>query len=180
VKRKPVNEAAQALAKQLLEGTVCAWCAPGGPPGTSHGVCRRHFIETMREAGVPEETIKTKVARKDKEGNWSPDLGTDTPAMEHIAYLGGDYDTGPEPAFSGGKEPDPEPEEKVRHMKLSEILSDEDLSMIEKLWNSSSNPEEGMNRLRGFLMTRREELEAKGVDPGYLAYYLYAIFTKAI
>jgi hypothetical protein len=186
--RKPVNEAAKALAKQVLEAdaNACAWCAPGGPPGTSHGICRRHFIEQMLEMGIPEDTVMGMVAKKDKAGDWCQDLGTDAPmgneailnTMEHIAYFGGADSPGPDDP--GPPDPGKELPQDWQQKRLSDILSEEDIAKIMDLWNNASSPEEGMNRLRGFLTTRREELEANGVDPGYLAYYLYAVFTKTI
>lgn len=67
------------LTDVLLEtsNAPCAWCKTGGPPGTSHGMCKRHFISQMKEAGIPDEEIERMC--QGREHLFSPDLGTDEP-----------------------------------------------------------------------------------------------------
>jgi hypothetical protein len=58
---------------------ACAWCEKElGPvavkPGQSktHGVCRRHFEQHLRDAGIAEAEIQASLAKR--EINWCPDL----------------------------------------------------------------------------------------------------------
>lgn len=184
-KKPDVNEAARKLAQSVLEGTACAWCRPGGPPGTSHGICKRHWAEMMRAAGQPEEKIEAGL--NDPNRDWAEDLGVNElePAVAEDLAGNGDFtgngDLG-EPGAPGdeGEPGEGEPGEGMRQVQLGEILTNAQMNKVVELWNSSSGPEEALNRLRGYLVTQRTELESKGVVPEYLAYMLYAEFTGTI
>lgn len=65
------------LADVLLEtaNAPCAWCKRDAPPGTSHGICKRHFIQQLKQAGLSDEEIEQTCLGKDQ--LFSPDLETD-------------------------------------------------------------------------------------------------------
>lgn len=60
----------------------------------------------------------------------------------------------------------------VRTVKLCELLTDEQLAMVERILNTESDDFHKSNALRRYLETFKDELEAKGVAPGFLAYVI--------
>lgn len=63
---------------------------------------------------------------------------------------------------------DPQP----RIVKLTEILSDEQIDMVERILKTDCGNYAKSNALKRYLETFKDELEAKGVVPGYLAYVI--------
>jgi hypothetical protein len=72
---------AQAIVDTLLENDQfqvsdeCSWCNSefGLEPthGASHGICKRHYSEMMRQAGIPEDRIRA--ALSDPAKHWVPE-----------------------------------------------------------------------------------------------------------
>ena len=57
---------------------VCAFCSTEFPRlvpqgvEVTHGVCKRHYLETLRLAGVPEDKLQETLSRRTCD--WCPDL----------------------------------------------------------------------------------------------------------
>jgi hypothetical protein len=70
------------IVNALLEtaNNPCAHCCKEfgiqSPPQTSHGICRRHFLYMMREAGIPEDVQQREMAKADARNLYSPDMAT--------------------------------------------------------------------------------------------------------
>lgn len=62
--------------------------------------------------------------------------------------------------------------DEVRHMKLSELLTHEQLDEVERILNSTEDRMDASNQLRRYLAQFKTELEAKGVVSDYLAYVI--------
>jgi hypothetical protein len=69
----------QVIKEEITKPTrVCSACDKTHYPmgsNVSHGICKRHFIETMSEMKVDKDEIKRMVDTYDKTTGWAPDLG---------------------------------------------------------------------------------------------------------
>jgi len=179
---KPIGEAAQELARQVLETGLTRACARcevehgvmnRADPNKSHGSCKRHFIKDLVDWGVSPQEAQAK-ADSMPETAWCPDLGAApvaaTEDLDGNGHFGG----------NGGPGPEPEPEPDVPQVPLSKILTPEQMEKVIELWNGSESPDQALMRLRGYLQTIEAELSEKGVLPDYLAYMLYAKFMNII
>lgn len=77
-----------------------------------------------------------------------------------------------------GGQPGPPPGHK--QMRLTDIMTPEQLRQLEALLQANPDPEDALKAMKQYFGTISAELEAKGVVANYLAYLLYAKLTGAI
>lgn len=57
---------------------------------------------------------------------------------------------------------------------LGDILDDQQIAEVDRLMKKHKDPEELLKALKIYFGTIKDTLSAKGMDPNYLAYVLYA------
>jgi hypothetical protein len=68
-----------------------------------------------------------------------------------------------------------------KQVGLSDILTEPQIQQLSSILNANRNDaEDALKAMKQYFGTLRTELEAKGVDANYLAYFLYAKLTGAI
>ena len=64
--------------------------------------------------------------------------------------------------------------------KLSDLLTQEQMEEVCDIFNTSDDDMDAVRKLKIYLNNLKEQLEAKGIVPDYLAYVLLASFRKLI
>lgn len=68
-----------------------------------------------------------------------------------------------------------------RQVTLGELLTKKQARKVVGIMNREKDTIERTRKLREYLNTLREQLEAKGVDPSFLTYYLeYLVLTHKV
>ena len=68
----------------------------------------------------------------------------------------------------------------MKTAKLSDLLTAEQMEEVCDIFNSSDDDMDAVRKLKIYLNNLKEQLEAKGIVPDYLAYVLLASFRKLI
>jgi hypothetical protein len=63
---------------------------------------------------------------------------------------------------------------------LSDLLTQEQMEEVVAIFNDAGNDMDAVRQLKIYLNNIKEQLEAKGIVPDYLAYVLLASFRKLI
>ena len=67
-----------------------------------------------------------------------------------------------------------------KQMSLPDILSPQQMHQLKALLDQHKDPEDALKAMKQYFGTISADLEAKGIDAGFLAYTLYAKLTGVI